>query len=96
MAIINQTNRTVLMEEINPEKLDILTLVGDVKGIDSLSDDKIKELNDNLLISSFDKFLLFTVTIMQTIKKLCTHLKSQKVYLVNFYKKFTLICTMIF
>lgn len=47
MAIINQTNRTVLMEEINPEKLDMLTLVGDVKGIDSLSDDKIKEINDN-------------------------------------------------
>lgn len=98
MAIINQTNRTVLMEEINPEKLDILTLVGDVKGIDSLSDDKIKEINDNLLISSFDKFLekFDPTTIMQTIKKLCTHLKSQKVYLVNFYKKFTLICTMIF
>lgn len=57
MAIINQTNRTVLMEEINPEKLDMLTLVGDVKGIDSLSDDKIKEINDNLLVSSFDKFL---------------------------------------
>lgn len=94
MAIINQTNRTVLMEEINPEKLDILTLVGDVKGIDSLSDDKIKEINDNLLISSFDKFL--EKFDPQTIKKLCTHLKSQKVYLVNFYKKFTLICTMIF
>lgn len=32
MAIINQTNRTLLIEEINPEKLDLITLVGDVKG----------------------------------------------------------------
>lgn len=96
MAIINQTNRTVLMEEINPEKLDMLTLVGDVKGIDSLSDDKIKEINDNLLVSSFDKFLEKFDPTIQTIKKSCTHLKSQKIYLMNFYKKFILICTMIF
>ena len=26
MTIINQTNRTLLLEEINPEKLDLLTL----------------------------------------------------------------------
>ena len=39
MTIINQTNRTLLLEEINPEKLDLLTLIGDVKGIDSLSDE---------------------------------------------------------
>ena len=30
MSIIKQTNRTVLFEEINPEKQDLLTLVGDV------------------------------------------------------------------
>lgn len=36
--IISQTNATMLFEEINPEKLDLLTLVGDVKGFDSLSD----------------------------------------------------------
>ena len=40
MTIINQTNRTLLLEEINPEKLDLLTLIGDVKGIDSLSDER--------------------------------------------------------
>ncbi|MBE1555955.1 hypothetical protein H4683_003076 [Filibacter limicola] len=55
--IISQTNRTMLFEEINPEKLDILTLVGDVKGIDSLSDEKIKEINEHLLVKSFDEFL---------------------------------------
>ena len=57
MANINQTNRTILMEEINPEKLDLITLVGDTKGIDSLSDEKIKEINENLLVSNFDEFL---------------------------------------
>ncbi|MFJ7405380.1 MULTISPECIES: transcriptional regulator [unclassified Lysinibacillus] len=57
MEIINQTNRTMLFEEINPEKLDLITLVGDVKGIDSLSDEKVKEINQYLLVKSFDEFL---------------------------------------
>jgi hypothetical protein len=47
----------MLFEEINPEKLDLITIVGDVKGIDSLSDDKIKEINAHLLVRSFDEFL---------------------------------------
>lgn len=33
LNIISQTNRTLLLEEINPEKLDLLTMIGDVKGI---------------------------------------------------------------
>ncbi|MEK4171473.1 transcriptional regulator [Lysinibacillus sp. Y5S-8] len=57
MEIISQTNRTMLFEEINPEKLDLITLVGDVKGIDSLSDEKIKEISQHLLVKSFDEFL---------------------------------------
>ncbi len=57
MANISQTNRTILMEEINPEKLDLVTLVVDTKGIDSLSDEKIKKINENLLVSNFDEFL---------------------------------------
>jgi len=57
MDIISQTNRTMLFEEINPEKMDLITLVGDVKGIDSLSDEKIKEMNEYLLVKSFDEFL---------------------------------------
>lgn len=57
MAVITQTNRTMLLDEINPEKLDLLTMVGDVKGIDSLNDDKIKEINEALLVKSFDEFL---------------------------------------
>ena len=54
---MKQTNRTMLMESINPEKMDFLTLVGDVRGLESLSDDKIKEINDYLLVRSFDELL---------------------------------------
>jgi hypothetical protein len=57
MKVINQTNRTILFEEINPEKMDFLTLVGDTKGVDSLPDDKVREINDELLVKSFDEFL---------------------------------------
>ncbi|WP_245697968.1 transcriptional regulator [Dendrosporobacter quercicolus] len=57
LAIITQTNRTLLLEEINPEKLDLLTMVGDVKGMDSLNDEKIKEINEHLQVRSFDEFL---------------------------------------
>ena len=54
MNSITQTNRTILFEVINPEKLDLLTLVGDVRGVNSVSDDKIKEINDALLVRNFD------------------------------------------
>ncbi|SJZ32108.1 hypothetical protein SAMN02745118_00282 [Selenihalanaerobacter shriftii] len=42
---------------MNPEKLDLITLVGDVKGVESLDDDKINEINDHLLVESFEEFL---------------------------------------
>lgn len=48
MDVINQTNRTILFEEINPEKLDLITIIGDTKGVNSLNDDKIKEINELL------------------------------------------------
>lgn len=57
MNTISQTNRTLLFEEINPEKHNLMTLVGDVRGINSLSDDKIKTLNEELLVRNFDEFL---------------------------------------
>ncbi len=57
MDIIEQTNRTILFEEINPEKLDLITMVGDTKGLESLTDEKIKEINEALLVRSFDEFL---------------------------------------
>lgn len=55
--VIKQTNRTMLMEVINPEKPDFLSLVGDVRGLESLSDDKIKEINDHLMVRSFDEVI---------------------------------------
>lgn len=57
MEVIRQTNRSILFEEINPEKLDLLTIIGDTKGFDSLNDDKLKEINENLLVKNFDEFL---------------------------------------
>ena len=57
MDVIQQTNRTILFEEINPEKLDLITLVEDTKGLNSLNDDKIKEINENLLVHNFEEFL---------------------------------------
>ncbi len=55
MEIINQTNRTLLLDVINPQQLDLLTLVGDVKGIDSLDDDKMKEINQYLECRSYEE-----------------------------------------
>lgn len=54
---IRQTNRTILLEEINPEMLDLMTLVGDVRGMDSLADEKIQEIDQTLLVGSFQEFL---------------------------------------
>ncbi len=57
METITQTNRTILFSEMNPEKLNLLTLIGDVRGKTSLDDDKIKEINETLLVESFEEFL---------------------------------------
>lgn len=57
METITQTNRTILFAEVNPERLNLLTLVGDVRGKTSLDDDKIKEINEELVVSSFVEFL---------------------------------------
>lgn len=57
MEVITQTNRTMLFEEINPEKLNLLTLIGDTKGLESLDDAKVKEIHNELLVNSFDEFL---------------------------------------
>ena len=57
METITQTNRTMLFAEVNPEKRNLLTLIGDVRGKSSLDDDKIKEINEELLVSSFEEFL---------------------------------------
>lgn len=55
--IFEQTNRTILFEEFNSEKLDFLTLVGSGNDITSLNDEKIKEIHKHLLVKSFPEFL---------------------------------------
>ena len=57
MEIISQTNRTLLLDVINPDKMDLLTLVGDVKGIDSLNDDKMHEINQYLCCYSYEEMV---------------------------------------
>lgn len=55
METISQTNRTLLLDVINPDQPDLITLVGDVKGIDSLDDDKMKEINQWLECHSYEE-----------------------------------------
>lgn len=57
METITQTNRTILFAEMNPERLNLLTLIGDVRGKNSLDDDKINEINEELLVGSFEEFM---------------------------------------
>ena len=54
MDTITQTNRTVLFAEVNPEKRNLLTLIGDVRGKTSLDDDKVKEINEELVVGSLE------------------------------------------
>ena len=50
-------NRTMLFEEFNEEKPDLLTLVGIGNTEQALTDEKINEINQHLLVRSFDEFL---------------------------------------
>jgi len=56
--LISQTNRTILFDVINPEVDNLSILMTDVdEGVSSLTDDKIAEINEKLLVNSFDDFL---------------------------------------
>lgn len=55
--IFEQTNRTILFEEFNSEKLDLLTLIGNGNNITSLDDEKVKEIHQHLLVKNFSEFL---------------------------------------
>ena len=57
--MISQTNRTILFDVINPEVDNLSVLMTDVdEGVSSLTDDKIVEINERLLVNSFDDFLV--------------------------------------
>ena len=58
MKIIEQTNRTIVFEKFSDEKYNLLTLIGDVENIESLDDEIISEINDKLVVGSFEEFLL--------------------------------------
>lgn len=55
--IIESTNRVLLFEEINPNKLNILTLLGDIEKNSTITDQVIEEINNELVVSSFSEFL---------------------------------------
>lgn len=52
-----QTNRTVLFDLINPEKVDLLTLIGESERKESLTDEKISEIHSKLEVHSFEEFM---------------------------------------
>lgn len=58
MKIIKQTNRTILFDVVNPERLDIINLMAGIETAGkSLTDEKVKEIHSQLLVHSFDEFL---------------------------------------
>lgn len=58
MEIIEQTNRTILFDIVNPEVFSMFNIMSDVdENSKSLTDEKISEINQALLVSSFDEFL---------------------------------------
>lgn len=56
--MIEQTNKTILFENFNDEKLNLMTLIGDVENVLSIDDEKVKEINDKLLVENFNEFLI--------------------------------------
>ncbi len=54
---MQQTNRTILFEEVNPDVGDLLQLIGEQNGQQSLTDDDLWEINRRLEVNSFDEFI---------------------------------------
>ena len=55
MGIIEQTNRTILFDVVNPEVFNMFNIMSDVdENSRSLTDEKVAEINDALLVKSFD------------------------------------------
>ena len=54
---MEQTNRTMLFEQINPDKEDILTIIGETADRKSLYDDELEEIHKKLEVSSFEEFI---------------------------------------
>ena len=58
MGIIEQTNRTILFDVVNPEVFNMFNIMSDVdENSKSLTDEKVAEINNALLVHNFDEFL---------------------------------------
>ena len=58
MEIIEQTNRTILFDVVKPEVFNMFNIMSDVdENSRSLTDEKVAEINDALLVKNFDDFL---------------------------------------
>lgn len=63
---IQQTNRGALIARFNPEKPDFITLSGETRGLESLDDAKVQEIEDALVVESYVAFeKRFSPTIFQ-------------------------------
>ena len=56
MADIRQCNRTAYFGVVNPEAPDFLTLAGDTRGLDGLDDTLVQEIEDQLVVRSYNEF----------------------------------------
>ncbi len=54
---MEQTNRTILFEEINPQKGSLLTFINQVEKKESLTDEEIAKIHKTLEVSSFEDFI---------------------------------------
>lgn len=87
---MEQTNRTILFEEVNPEKLNLLSFMLDDR-TESLNDDELNEIHRHLEVSSYEEALeKLTPTIYLAFssdegKVLCTN--KQKECLMNNFQE---------
>lgn len=54
---MEQTNRTILFEEVNPDKMNLLTVLGSVRQLESLSDEDIAAIEREFVVYSFEELL---------------------------------------
>lgn len=54
---MEQTNRTILFEEVNPDKMNLLDLVDNSQQKASLTDYEVQEIHQELVVESFEEFI---------------------------------------
>ena len=54
---MEQTNRTILFEEINPEKINLIELIGEIKEKESLEDAIVDRIRKELTVDSYEMAL---------------------------------------